>query len=311
MADKGSIDKMKILRIATRTSPLALWQAHYVQDQLKKINPDYVVELLPLITQADKQPSVPLADIGGKGLFIKELENALLDGRADMAVHSIKDMTVDLTDGLILHTVCKREDPRDVFLSTDYKTILDLPAGAIIGSSSLRRQCQLKTMRPDLHVKPLRGNVETRLTKLSGGEFSAIILAAAGLKRLGKTEHISSYLEIEDWLPAVGQAAIGVECRADDALTMGLLIPLDDTRIHTCISAERAMNKYLGGSCWAPIAGYAVLENTQLTLRGLVGSLDGKKIIHSSAIGSDAEETGRIVANDLLAQGAGELLKIR
>lgn len=308
MAGEGSTDKMKILRIATRQSPLALWQAHHVKDQLKKIHSDWVVELVPLITQADRELSVPLADIGGKGLFVKELENALLDGRADIAVHSIKDMTVNLTDGLILHTVCKREDPRDVFLSAHHKTILDLPTGAIVGTSSLRRQCQLKALRPDLEIKPLRGNIGTRLEKLKLGEFSGIILAAAGLKRLNKTEHISSYLEIEAWLPAVGQGAIGIECRADDTLTMELVHPINHPETQACISAERAMNKQLGGSCWAPIAGYATLANTQLSLKGLVGSLDGKQIIHSSATGKDPEELGLTVANDLLAQGAGKLL---
>jgi len=309
MARKGSAANMKsTLRIATRQSPLALWQAHYVKDQLKKIHPACVFELVPLITEADRQPSVPLADIGGKGLFVKELENALLDGHADIAVHSIKDMTVDLTEGLILQAICNREDPRDVFLSADHKTILDLPAGAIIGTSSLRRQCQLKALRPDLQTKPLRGNVGTRLDKLKRGEFSAIILAAAGLKRLGKTEYISSYLEIEEWLPAVGQGAIGIECRADDMLTMELIYHIDHPETHACISAERAMNKQLGGSCWAPIAGYATITNTQLTLKGLVGSLDGKQIIHSSATGNNPEETGLTVAKDLLAQGAAKLL---
>lgn len=299
---------MKVLRIATRQSPLALWQAHYIKDQLEKIHPDCVFELIPLITQADKDLSVPLADIGGKGLFVKELENALLDGRADIAVHSIKDMTIDLTDGLILHTVCKREDPRDVFLSTNHKTILDLPMGAIVGTSSLRRQCQLKALRADLQTKPLRGNVGTRLDKLNHGGFSAIILAAAGLKRLGKTEYISSYLAIEEWLPAVGQGAIGIECRENDMRTMELIHHIGHPETHACVSAERAMNKQLGGSCWAPIAGYATITNTQLTLRGLVGSLDGKQIIHSSATGTDPEQVGLAVANNLLVQGAGRLL---
>lgn len=299
---------MKPLRIATRKSPLALWQANYVKSQLEKIYPELPLELVPFLTQADKQASVPLAEIGGKGLFIKELEDALLEQRADIAVHSIKDMTVELAPGLILSSVCKREDPRDVFLSPDYKTILDLPKGAIVGTSSLRRQCQLKARRPDLQVKHLRGNVGTRISKLYAGEFSGIILAAAGLKRLGESQHIRSYLEIEEWLPAVGQGAIGIECRAEDVRTQELLSHIEDPETRNCIHAERAMNKALGGSCFAPIAAYATIVENSLKLQGLVGSIDGTQILRCSAQGIDPEQLGLTVANNLLAQGAAKLL---
>jgi hydroxymethylbilane synthase len=299
-----------ILRIATRNSPLALWQANYVKDQLQEIHPILVLELVPLMTQADKQPQAKLADIGGKGIFIKELEKALLEDRADIAVHSIKDMTVELMEGLVLSTVCKREDPRDVFLSPDYQTVFDLPNEAIVGTSSLRRQCQLKALRPDLQVKHLRGNIGTRLDKVAAGEFSAIILAAAGLKRLQKTAYIRSYLETDVWLPAVGQGAIGIECRADDKRSMELLAGIDHPETHTCISAERAMNKKLGGSCCAPIAAYAAITRGQVTLQGFVGSLDGSQIIRCSAMGNNAEQVGLTVAKDLLNQGAAKLLSL-
>ena len=298
-----------ILRIATRQSPLALWQANYVKTQLEKNHPDLLITLVPLTTLADTYSSVPLAEIGGKGLFIKTLENALLEYKADIAVHSVKDMTADLEKGLILYAVCTREDPRDVFISPDYKTIMDLPKRAIIGTSSLRRQCQLKALRPDLEIKHLRGNIGTRLDKLAEKKFQAIILAAAGLKRLNKTEYIRSYLEIDQWLPAVGQGAIGIECRTDDKVTREILNKINNPETYACISAERAMNKALGGSCWAPIAAYASrLTTGQLTLQGLVGSLDGSQILRSSASKENPEELGLIVAKNLLNQGAGKLL---
>lgn len=298
-----------LLRIATRQSPLALWQANYVKTQLEKFYPELITELVPLTTLADSQPSVPLSEMGGKGLFIKTLENSLLDYRADIAVHSVKDMTADLEKGLILYAVCTREDPRDVFISPNYKSITDLPHRAIIGTSSLRRTCQLKALRPDLEIVPLRGNIGSRLDKLIEKKFHAIILAAAGLKRLNKTEYIRSYLELDQWLPAVGQGAIGIECRAEDKVTQELLNKITHPETQTCISAERAMNKALGGSCWAPIAAYASTTNIgELRLQGLVGSLDGSQILRSSALGKNPEELGLLVAKDLLDQGAGKLL---
>ena len=295
-------------RIATRQSPLALWQANYVKQQLEVFHPSKRFELVPFMTKADKQPFLPLAQLGGKGVFIKELEAALLERRADIAVHSVKDMTIDLSPGLVLYAICKREDPRDAFLSLHHPCLLDLPEGSVIGSSSLRRQCQLKALRPDLQIKALRGNVETRLNALQSGEFGGVILAVAGLKRLNKSREIRQYLELDEWLPAVGQAAIGIECRADDLSVMGLLQPLNHPETYACVLAERAMNKALGGSCCAPIAGYAVMNEKQFCLQGLVGSLDGRQMIQTVASGNNPEQLGYAVARNLLAQGANKLL---
>ncbi|AWX14089.1 hydroxymethylbilane synthase [Mergibacter septicus] len=298
------------LRIATRQSPLALWQAHYIRDRLLSIYPELQVELVTMVTKGDVLLDTPLAKIGGKGLFVKELELALLENRADIAVHSMKDVPMQFPDGLHLSVICHREDPRDAFVSNHYQKLEDLPAGAIVGTSSLRRQCQLKALRPDLQIKTLRGNVGTRLSKLDNGEYDAIILAAAGLIRLKLVERINSFLPTEVSLPAVGQGAVGVECRQQDSWVNQLLLPLLDQDTWDCVMAERAMNNRLQGGCQVPIAGHAVLQGNNLSLSALVGSLDGEHIIRSELtdIRQNATILGEKVANDLLAQGAKSLL---
>ncbi|WP_337843640.1 hydroxymethylbilane synthase [Rheinheimera sp.] len=301
---------MQILRIATRKSALALWQANYVKTALEQAHPDLQVELVPMSTQGDKILDTPLAKIGGKGLFVKELETAMLEGRADIAVHSMKDVPVEFPQGLMLHTICQREDPRDAFVSNSYAALEQLPQGAVVGTSSLRRQCQLKALRPDLQIRDLRGNVNTRLAKLDAGEFDAIILASAGLIRLGFIQRIASYLDVETSLPANGQGAVGIECRTDDPWVHQLLAPLEhlDTRI--CVLAERAMNRRLQGGCQVPIGAFALIEQNQLWLRGLVGQLDGSQILRSEVRGAvaDAEVLGEQLAQQLLALGADQIL---
>ncbi|MCQ9123927.1 hydroxymethylbilane synthase [Rodentibacter caecimuris] len=299
-----------ILKIATRQSPLALWQANFVKERLEKIHPGLTVELVPMVTKGDIILDTPLAKIGGKGLFVKELENALLEKRADIAVHSMKDVPMQFPEGLGLSVICKREDPRDAFVSNHYASFDDLPKGAIVGTSSLRRQCQLKELRPDLDIRSLRGNVGTRLSKLDNGEYDAIILAAAGLIRLGMKERIASFIEVTTSLPAVGQGAVGIECRTDDHLVQALLAPLADEETTVCVKAERAMNARLQGGCQVPIGGYAVLENNQIYLRALVGELDGSSIIRveSKSTVEKAEELGVQLAEKLLTQGADRIL---
>lgn len=299
-----------ILKIATRQSPLALWQANFVKERLEKIHPGLTVELVPMVTKGDIILDTPLAKIGGKGLFVKELENALLEKRADIAVHSMKDVPMQFPEGLGLSVICKREDPRDAFVSNRYASFDDLPKGAIVGTSSLRRQCQLKELRPDLDIRSLRGNVGTRLSKLDNGEYDVIILAAAGLIRLGMKERIASFIEVTTSLPAVGQGAVGIECRTDDHLVQALLTPLADEETTVCVKAERAMNARLQGGCQVPIGGYAVLEDNQIYLRALVGELDGSSIIRaeSKSAVETAEELGVQLAEKLLAQGADRIL---
>ncbi|OOF48805.1 hydroxymethylbilane synthase [Rodentibacter genomosp. 1] len=299
-----------ILRIATRQSPLALWQANFVKDRLEALHPSLSVELVPMITKGDVILDTPLAKIGGKGLFVKELENALLEKRADIAVHSMKDVPMQFPEGLGLSVICKREDPRDAFVSNRYTSLDKLPKGAIVGTSSLRRQCQLKQLRPDLDIRSLRGNVGTRLSKLDKGEYDAIILAAAGLIRLGMEERITSFIDTSLSLPAAGQGAIGIECRTDDIAVQTLLAPLSDQETTACVLAERAMNAHLQGGCQVPIGGYAVLENNQIYLRALVGELDGSSLIKAegkSAV-ENAEELGVQIAEQLLSQGADRIL---
>lgn len=299
-----------ILKIATRQSPLAMWQANFVKAQLEKFHPDLTVELIPMVTKGDVILDTPLAKIGGKGLFVKELENALLEKRADIAVHSMKDVPMQFPQGLCLSVICKREDPRDAFVSNSYANLDELPKGAIVGTSSLRRQCQLKQLRPDLDIRSLRGNVGTRLSKLDKGEYDAIILAAAGLIRLGMAERITSLIETQVCLPATGQGAVGIECRTDDEAVQALLVPLADEETTKCVLAERAMNAHLQGGCQVPIGGYAVLENDKIYLRALVGELDGSAIIRAegkSAV-ENAEELGVQIAEQLLAQGADRIL---
>ncbi len=301
----------KSLKIATRQSPLALWQANYVKDRLQQLYPDLNVELVPMVTKGDVILDSPLAKIGGKGLFVKELENALLNKEADIAVHSMKDVPMQFPEGLGLAVICKREDPRDAFVSNSYRTLAELPQGAVVGTSSLRRQCQLKKLRPDLEIRSLRGNVGTRLSKLDNGDYDAIILASAGLIRLGLAERIASFIDVEQSLPAAGQGAVGIECRTDDVAVQQLLAPLADAETTSCVLAERAMNHHLQGGCQVPIGGYAVLRDSELYLRALVGSVDGSTIIRAegkSAV-ENADVLGVQIADQLLAQGADKILQ--
>lgn len=298
------------LRIATRQSALALWQAHYVADALRALNPKLVVELVPMVTQGDRILDVPLAKIGGKGLFVKELELAMLDGRADIAVHSMKDVPMAFPDGLSLAVICPREDPSDAFVSSRFESLGTLPQGAVVGTSSLRRQCQLRRWRPDLQIKDLRGNVNTRLARLDAGEFDAIVLATAGLLRLEMADRIRHRIAPELMLPAVGQGAVGIECRTDDERTRALLAPLADHITSRCVAAERAMNTRLQGGCQVPIAGYATYQDGRIQLHARVGAVNGSRLLEESMSGpeADAELMGVEVAERLLAAGADVIL---
>ncbi len=298
------------IRIATRQSALALWQAEHVKARLEQAHPELKVTLLPMTSRGDQLLDSPLAKIGGKGLFVKELEAAMLEKRADIAVHSMKDVPMEFPEGLDLYCICEREDPRDAFVSNNYSSLDELPQGSVVGTSSLRRQAQLLTLRPDLEIRFLRGNVNTRLAKLDAGEYDAIILAAAGLIRLGFHERIRSSLDDKICLPAGGQGAVGIECRTEDSELHELLKPLHDADSADRITAERALNRHLNGGCQVPIACYAVLEGDQLWLRGLVGQPDGSIMLKAEARAhrSEAEALGIKVAEELLAQGAGEIL---
>ncbi len=301
----------KIFRIATRQSPLALWQAQYVQQRLMAAHPGVQVELVPMVTKGDIILDTPLAKVGGKGLFVKELELAMLENRADLAVHSMKDVPVDFPEGLGLVTICEREDPRDAFVSNLYNSIDELPQGAIVGTSSLRRQCQLSARRPDLIIRSLRGNVGTRLGKLDAGEYDAVILAAAGLKRLNLDDRIRQAMPAEISLPAVGQGAVGIECRLDDHELITLLQALNHDDTDVCVRAERAMNTRLEGGCQVPIGSFAVLEDNQLWLRGLVGSPDGQQMVVGERRGprENAVQMGISLAEELLDGGARDILR--
>ena len=328
------MNKRKII-IATRGSKLALWQAEWVKAQLEKNNPDLEVELKKIKTTGDKILDVPLAQVGGKGLFVKEIEDALLKKKADLAVHSMKDVPTDLPEGLHLAAICKREDPRDALITAisdqqsaisrkkRIKSFKDLPKGALIGTSSLRRICQLLNKRPDLKITHLRGNLDTRLRKLDEGQFDGIILAAAGLKRLGWQKRITESLSASISIPAIGQGAVGIECRVDDVFINKLLKKLDHRTTSVCVRAERAFLKKLEGGCQVPIAAYARIisqksikdlkiktQNSTLVINGLVGSLDGKTLIKGSKKGrpADAESLGNKLAEILLSKGAGEIL---
>ncbi|MFV8818069.1 hydroxymethylbilane synthase [Haliea sp. E17] len=299
------------LVIATRESPLALWQAEFVRDALQRAHPGLAVELLGMTSRGDQLLDVPLAKVGGKGLFVKELETALLEHSADIAVHSMKDVPMEFPPGLCLGVICEREDPTDAFVSNHYASLAAMPAGAVVGTSSLRRECQLRARHPDLQVKFLRGNVNTRLRKLDDGEYDAIILASAGLKRLGLESRIAAQISPEESLPAGGQGAVGIELREDDRELLQLLAPLHHAPTATRVTAERAMNRRLQGSCEVPIACYAeLLSSGELRLRGLVGRADGSEILRAEATGTTAaaEELGVRVAEALLAQGADEIL---
>ncbi|WGO98894.1 hydroxymethylbilane synthase [Saccharophagus degradans] len=302
---------MKKIRIATRKSELALWQANDVKAKLEALYPSLEVELFPLVSRGDKILDVPLAKVGGKGLFVKELEHALLADEADIAVHSMKDVPMEFPEGLELAVILEREDPRDAWVSAGYENLDALPAGGVVGTSSLRRQSQILARRPDITVKFLRGNVNTRLAKLDAGEYDAIILAAAGLKRLKFGDRIRSYLSPEESLPAGGQGAVGIECRSADSETLKLLQALHHTLTAEQVLAERAMNRRLEGGCQVPIGCFAVHQNNQLWLRGLVADPDGSKVIYDEMTGAaaDGEKMGVELAEKLLAAGADKILK--
>mgnify|MGYP005988487875 CR=1 FL=1 len=306
----GDNVKDKIV-IATRESQLALWQANNVKAQLESLYPNLNVELLGMTTKGDQILDSPLSKIGGKGLFVKELETALMDGRADIAVHSMKDVPMAFPEGLGVAVICEREDPTDAFVSNDFNSVDDLPAGSIVGTSSLRRSCQLRMNRPDLVIKDLRGNVNTRLRKLDDGEYDAIILATAGLIRLEMQDRIRQRISAEESLPAGGQGAMGIECRSDDMQTIEMLVPLQHEETAIRVTAERAVNQRLNGGCQAPIACFAILEDETVWLRGLVGSPDGKTMIQSEIYGhkDDAKSLGVQLADDLIARGANTILE--
>jgi len=296
--------------IASRESALAMWQAEHIRDRLRALYPQTQVSILGMTTQGDQILDVTLSKIGGKGLFVKELETALENGSADIAVHSLKDVPMNLPDGFMLPCIGEREDPRDAFVSNNFANLASLPAGAIVGTSSLRRESQLRARFPHLKIEPLRGNVQTRLRKLDEGQYSAIILAAAGLKRLGLGERIRDVISSEDSLPAVGQGALGIECRADRADLIEVLAPLHHADSAACVLAERAMSRALSGSCQVPLGGFAEVAGDQLRMRGFVATPDGARLIRAEHIGSvnNPEALGNAVAKDLLAQGAGEIL---
>ena len=301
---------MTILRIATRKSPLALRQAELVADRLRGLHSDLRVTLVPMTTEGDKLLDAPLATVGGKGLFIKALEGALLEGRADIAAHSVKDVTVAFPEGLHMPVICQRADPRDALVSNRFHAVEALPPGAVVGTSSLRRRCQLLALRPDLHVVSLRGGVQTRLRKLDDGDFDALLLACSGLTRLGLDARIAEAIAPERILPAIGQGALGLECRVGDEEVEALIAPLNDEPDAICVRAERAMNAALDGGCQVPVAGYAVLDGDRITLKGLVASLDGREVIRAaeSMPATDPEALGGVVGESLLLGGARRIL---
>ena len=298
------------LIIASRESALALWQAQHIRDRLRALYPAYTVNILGMTTRGDQILDVTLSKVGGKGLFVKELEVALDEGRADLAVHSMKDVPMDLPAGFELAVIGEREDPRDAFVSNHFERLSDLPPGGRVGTSSLRREAQLRARYPHLTVLPLRGNVGTRLRKLDEGQFDAILLAAAGLKRLGLGERIRSLLTVEDSIPAAGQGALGIEIRSARAEVAALLAPLNHPATAACVRAERQVSRVLGGSCQVPLGAYAVLQGKVLILNGFVARPDGTGFIHDQAQGdlSDPEAVGQALADKLLAQGARAIL---
>jgi len=300
----------KILRIATRKSALALWQANHVQALLLEAHPDIEIELVKIVTQGDRILDRPLAEIGGKGLFLKELERAMLDGEADLAVHSMKDVPASMADGLVLDAVLPRANPYDALVSRNAQRLADLPAGSRIGTSSLRRKSQLLALRPDLEVADLRGNVDTRLKKLDEGQYDAIILACAGLERLGLGERITETLKMPDWLPASTQGIIGLQCREDDAATRALIEPLADSDTMVVACAERAVARVLEATCQVPLAVHAVLDGGMVRLKSMISTPDGKQSIQAAgeASTSQAVELGERVAADLLKNGAGKII---
>jgi hydroxymethylbilane synthase len=302
---------MKKLVIATRRSRLALWQAEHVKGLLEKRHAGLAVELLPMSTRGDELLDQRLDKVGGKGLFVKELENALADGRAQLAVHSMKDLPAELPPGFAIAAILEREDPRDAFVSLKYSSLKDLPPKAVVGTSSLRRAAQILERYPRLEAKLLRGNVETRLAKLDRGEYDAIILAVAGLTRLGLAGRIRSAIDPEDSLPAPGQGALGIECIAERSEVAALLAPLADAGVTCCVRAERAVSRAFGGSCTIPLGAFAELDGRKLRLRALVAAADGRRVARADVAGaaSDPEALGELAAEDLRRQGALDLLK--
>ncbi len=298
-----------MIKIGSRGSKLALRQAEWVQDQLQQKG--HTVEIHTIKTSGDKILDVPLAQVGGKGLFVKEIEEALLREEIDLAVHSMKDVPTALAAGLHIAVITKREDPRDALISPRGEELLDLPEGATVGTSSLRRQAQLLALRPDLRIRSLRGNLDTRLRKLEGGDVDAIVLAAAGLHRMGWQDRITEYLETNRLLPAIAQGALGIECRKDDPEIQEAILPLNDSETAMTVKAERVMLEKLEGGCQVPIGGYSTLSDEKITLEGLVASLDGKKIVRESQTVSflKARDLGLSVAAALLDKGAGDILK--
>jgi hydroxymethylbilane synthase len=303
----------RLLRIATRGSPLALWQAEHVAARMRHLHHGLEVELVAMKTTGDKLLDAPLAKVGGKGLFVKELENALLDDRADIAVHSMKDVPVELPAGLHLPVLMAREDPRDALVSSAHSSLAAMPAGARVGTSSLRRKCQIAALRPDLELLDLRGNVNTRLGKLDAGDFDAIVLACAGLRRLGMQERIAAAIEPQTMLPAIGQGVMGIECRVEDPAVEALIAPLHDDASAILVGAERALNARIGGGCQVPLAGHAVLGDSRVWLAALVASVDGTRVLRADdeapATPAAAETLGRSVAERLLGDGAGAILE--
>lgn len=300
----------KPLRIATRKSALALWQANHVQDLLRETHPGIEIELVKIVTEGDRVLDRPLSEIGGKGLFLKELERAMLDGDADLAVHSMKDIPANMAQGLVLDAVLPRANPYDALVSRNGNLLADLPAGSRIGTSSLRRKSQLLALRPDLEVVDLRGNVDTRLRKLDEGQYDAIILACAGLQRLGLGERITETLQPPDWLPASTQGIIGLQCRQDDDYTRALIRPLADHDTMVVASAERAVARVLEATCQVPLAVHAVLDSGTIWLRSMISSTDGKRSVQAAgeAPASDAVALGERIAAELLKNGAGKII---
>jgi hydroxymethylbilane synthase len=312
MPDSPRLDPPAVVTIATRESALALWQAHHVRDRLLALHPTLEVRILGMTTEGDRRLGVSLAAIGGKGLFVKELESAMAQGRADLAVHSMKDVPMELPPGFVLAAILEREDPRDAFVSARYARLSELPPGSRVGTSSLRRESQIRARYPQLDVQPLRGNVNTRLRKLDEGQYDAIILACAGLKRLGLAERITCVLDTSDSLPAAGQGAMGVECRDDRADLLELLRPLEHRATAWCVRAERAVSRALGGSCVIPLGAFAEVQGARVNMRGFVAAPDGSRMARADLQGAGLDEApeafGERLAQALAADGAREIL---
>jgi len=298
------------LVIASRESALAMWQARHIQSRLQALYPQTQVEILGMTTTGDQILDSPLAKIGGKGLFVKELEQALADGRADLAVHSMKDVPMHLPEGFAMAAIGEREDPRDAFVSNDYPNLAALPAGSVVGTSSLRRQSQLQSRFPHLQIESLRGNLQTRLRKLDEGQYAAIILAAAGLKRLGLEARIADLIDTEDSIPAVGQGALGIEINATRTDLIAVLAPLNHAETASCVEAERGMSRALAGSCTVPLGAYAERQGDEIHIKGFVASVDGREMLRETLVGSalDPEALGQQLAQKLVARGADRLL---